>query len=691
MVSGFPVSRSGPSTPPRSRLPVGCCQGFVTTASRSPQRELTRILFLGAGSVNARPEGCSSLERGKLGHSGWISDVLAMSWAQAEELLPTTVGGTALMSANELRVELSRAEALGLLPVAVPAPGPSGRGRLALELEAAIEDALMRRGACPPGIGAAASLEESLSDQLYRSRLIEMRGLVLGVPSLEGTVGLGGALDPEDSAVLRWWLGVARERPVRLLLDRANSTLLVYGPPRPLDSFFVESPRVALVAVPESSPALAPEVASSAKTMELSEPPPAVVEQDGALSFQAPLEETPETTAHFSELFADAKIEVVDDRPSSIGELAEAVLETLSAATPAPSDVTEQPPVVSEEPAAVAAEPEPAIAAEPEPSLAADASPEAPVSRVEAAPAPVAADPEPAAEPAPERPALEVPPLYPRAKEEWPGWVRDLEATRGPRPLAVIERTFVASYVPLRAAVSQGIAEGAARRALDIWSQNFANSYRDAFDALRVRGKRPAMVLDAPDIALRTARLHGARTVQLLLIDGLRFDLGLRVEQRVRALMGHKAALAERLLLWSALPSTTEVQLELIGRGAPGLSELTSAVESELPVARGRGASTPRRVKAGHRDLFKLDLIEARLSEPGAPEAERLDALADEVSTAVADFLGKQPARTLVLAFGDHGFCLDSREHGTTAAVSGGASPEEVLVPAFAWLVGGLH
>ncbi len=587
-----------------------------------------------------------------------------MSWAQAEEFLPASVGDTALMSANELRVELSRAEAQGLLPVAMPAPGPGGRGRLALDLEAAIEDALMRRGACPPGIGAAASLDDSLSDQLYRSRLIEMRGLVVGVPSLAGTVGLGGALDPEDSAVLRWWIGVARERPVRLLIDRENSTLMVYGPPRSLESFLGEPARLSLTAVPEPSPALAPEVASSAKTMELSEPPPAVVEHDGVLSFQAPAEETPEPAPEFSGILIDAKIEVVADRPSSIGELAEAVLETLSASTPAPSDVTERPPVALEE------EPAPAEPAAAEP----------------APPAPA-----PANEPAIEQPTLDVPPLFPRAREEWPGWVRDLEATRGPRPLAVIERTFVTSYVPLLGAVREGIADSTAERALGIWSQNFANSYREAFDALRVRGKRPAMVLDAPDIALRTARLHGARTVQLLLIDGLRFDLGLRVEQRVRALMGHKAALAERLLLWSALPSTTEVQLELIGRGAPGLAELTSVVESEVPVARGRGASTPRRVKAGHRDLFKLDLIEARLSEPGLPEPERLDLLADEVSTAVADFLGKQPARSLVLAFGDHGFRLDAREQGTTAAVSGGASPEEVLVPAFAWLVGGLH
>jgi hypothetical protein len=96
-------------------------------------------------------------------------------------------------------------------------------------------------------------------------------------------------------------------------------------------------------------------------------------------------------------------------------------------------------------------------------------------------------------------------------------------------------------------------------------------------------------------------------------------------------------------------------------------------------------------VRAGHRDLFKLDIVEARLSELGPREPERLNALAAEVATSVVEFLSKQPARTLVLAFGDHGFLLDPRENGTTPARRGGSSPEEVLVPAFAWLVGGLH
>jgi hypothetical protein len=175
------------------------------------------------------------------------------------------------------------------------------------------------------------------------------------------------------------------------------------------------------------------------------------------------------------------------------------------------------------------------------------------------------------------------------------------------------------------------------------------------------------------------------------LIDGMRFDLGLRVEQRVRALIGQQAALTDRLLLWSALPSVTEVQLELIGRGPEGLLRPTGETEAELPVARGRSASMLRRVRAGHRDLLKLDLVEARLAELGAAEAPRLDSLSDEIARVVTDYLAAQPPRTLVLAFGDHGFVLDPMDGGTAAMRSGGSSPEEVLVPAFAWLVGGVH
>jgi hypothetical protein len=323
------------------------------------------------------------------------------------------------------------------------------------------------------------------------------------------------------------------------------------------------------------------------------------------------------------------------------------------------------------------------------PDLAAFSTPP-PVVAAALPPAPAEEEAEFEPSPVPPEP-FERGPLFPSAAQDWRTWAEELTAARGPKPLSVIERMFVSAYVPLADAVARGIADPSARQVLTTWANAFEQSYREAFAALRVRGKRPSMVLDIPEIALRIGRLHGARRVELIAVDGLRFDLGLRVEQRVRWRMAQEVALTERLLLWSALPSTTGVQLELLGRGPEALKTWTGEVSSELPVARGQNARSPRRVKVGHRDLLKLDLVEARLGDPGDHEAERLDGLADELSEVLSAQLRRLPARTLAIVFGDHGFKLDSMDSGTTSAKSGGASPEEVLVPAFAWLVGGVH
>ena len=130
---------------------------------------------------------------------------------------------------------------------------------------------------------------------------------------------------------------------------------------------------------------------------------------------------------------------------------------------------------------------------------------------------------------------------------------------------------FAKSYVPLRDAYLRGIAPPEVGGVLEAWATSFAKSYTETFSALRVRTKRPTMVLDVPDVALRIGRLHGARSVQLLLVDGLRFDLGLRFEALLRERLGHEAALTERLLLWSALPTDTATQLDLLGRGPDAL------------------------------------------------------------------------------------------------------------------------
>jgi hypothetical protein len=561
-------------------------------------------------------------------------------------------GEVSLVGPEVLRELLRAADDDGYLSVVLSPPGPGQRGDLALVISEAIDGALEQRGACPPGIGAATDLGASLSDQLYRARLVELRGLALALPTLEGIANLAGALDAEDSAVLRWWMAATRERPVRFYIDAKNRYAGVYDRPTPLQDLLEQRPR----RTQPPAPALAPEVSASSEAMELSSPPPVVA--------------LPEQREEVSE----SESIVEEAREAATAELDVAFVAALADAsrdTPAVEAVQVAAPVIELELELELAEPVAApTPAEETAEVMTNVATEAALENIEFARGP----------------------LFPNADGEWRTWMHDLEAARGPKPLAVVERMFVTSYVPLCDAFARGIAAPEAKKTIDTWSASFEQSYKEAFDALRVSGKRPTMVLDVPELALRMGRLHGARSVQLVLVDGLRFDLGLRVEQRLRGLLGQSAALTERLLLWSALPATTAVQLELIGRGAEALREFTGNVESEVPVARGRMATTLRRIKAGHRELLKLDVVESTMSEPAdGSETDRLDDLADETARALGSYMKRLPSRTLVMIFGDHGFVLDPLGGGTARARHGGASPEEVLVPAYAWLVGGVH
>jgi hypothetical protein len=653
-----------------------------------------------------------------------LGGLLGVSATGASETI-----GPRLVRLTDLANLMAEAEEQALLPVLVAPLRPADRGKLALVLEEAIEAALERRGACPPGVGAAADLDSSLGDQLYRARLVEARGLCLFVASLEGAATLAGALDAEDSAVLRFWFEAARTRPVRLLLDESNRALAAYGPPIPLAELVDGAARAGIASAREATPLVAPEVAASAETMELSESPPAVASKETRPEPPASTTGEPEPDASSALPNDDRQAAPPIHEPLLAGEMARALVEKLGLESPArPLTLldTEPTPPSAQTPVA------PPVFADELPTMhdagasvhLVQASAQDEISAVHAvgshretlpdtetpAPSDVAAPPVPSldaeVEPAamPEAPAAAaVPagdtavatelqgPLHPAAASDWQSWVRDLEGARGPRPLAVVERMFAMSYVPLRDAYLRGIAPSEVLTTLEGWAASFAKSYREAFDALRVRGKRPTMVLDVPEAALRIGRLHGARSVQLLLVDGLRFDLGLRVELGLRARLGREVALTERLLLWSALPSNTATQLELIGRGSEGLREFSGVPESEVPVARGRMAKTPRRIKAGHRELWKLDLVEARLSEAGGAESPRLDALGVEVTDAIAELCEKLPPRTLLFVFGDHGFHLEPHGDGTGPLEHGGSRPEEVLVPAFAWLVGGVQ
>jgi len=742
-----------------------------------------------------------------------------------------------------------RAQALGYLWVELGPPGPEYRGRLGLYIEESLENRLEQLGAPPAGIHASTSLDASLSDQLYRARFVERRGLALGIPNLEGIANLGRTLDADDSSVLRWWIAATADRPVRLVVSTQNQFLRVYPSPVLFDSLFEVAPE------PVSPRAPSVALAESAQAMELSDLPPSVFEaptiippapepeapveagagpasdepttdvlgtrvapiqdialpgldralglldEEEAVSPEVPalaldtrgpsydevlaidearravtLAPPPDESApDESVLWAAAEeamaipapaplptdvpapkaerplpalsgmplgevpgidaaeflrvleedsrrppaAEPVQAAPSeavvapSLAEPAavDADLDPLPVPTPLPqkklrrpflrlSEASEEEPVPS---AAVPVEPEPAPkAALPSSALHAPAPPMS-ASRMPEAPAARAPEPEVTAEPTVELPVraeaappARTPALDPNdpfnqlAQHEWRTWRDALSRAAGPRPLAAIERMFVTDYTRLAEAARRGIADETATSALAEWQASFQKSYAETFDALRVRGKRPTMVLDLPDVAQRLGRLQGARRVQLLLIDGLRFDLGLMVQERLRAKVD--AALTERLLLWSALPSTTTYQLELLGKGPEGLLERFDVEDSPTLVARGRAARSPRRIRTGRVELQKIDVVEDALRTLGRPIAERFDEIAAETADAIAEHMAAQAPRTLVVVFGDHGFRLDPARAGTTEEVrQGGSTPEEVLVPAFAWLTGAVH
>jgi hypothetical protein len=456
-----------------------------------------------------------------------------MTSAGATEPQPASRGELRFIEAAQLPSLRGTAAAASMLQTEIPYLSAALRGQLGEFIEAAVEDALRRAGvprSCPP----ASTFSASLTEQLTRARTAGFRGLVLALGSLCEVAGVGGVLDPEDSAALRGWVAATRTLPITVLLDRRDLALAGYGAPQRLGAL-----------------------------LGWSEPP--------ARGPRA--EEAPQAPQQDSRRLAE-----------------------------------------------------------------------------------------------------------------------ELHAARGPKPLGVVERLFLTRYVPLAEAEIRGEIDAFGRQVRADWAANFSRSYTEAFQALRVTGKRPAMVFDVPQIAARIARLHGARAVELLLVDGMRYDLGLRVQQRLGAALGGKAVCADTMLLWSALPSTTPVQLDLLAHGLEALNRPMTGEEPEaFPVARERHVSVPRRVKVGQRDVMKIDVVEARLREAGPPLPERLEGIADEVARGVLRHADGLPERTLLVVFGDHGFQVDTSPTGSSPARQGGSSPEEILVPGFAWLLGGIH
>jgi hypothetical protein len=278
--------------------------------------------------------------------------------------------------------------------------------------------------------------------------------------------------------------------------------------------------------------------------------------------------------------------------------------------------------------------------------------------------------------------------------DHWRSWAIALGAARGPQPLASFERLFVESYMPLANAIAAGIDDARALRAHDEFKAGFERTYTDAFATFGATGRRPRLVMDAYDVAVKQARLHNARTTHVLLVDAMRHDLGCLVRDELAARAAGVASLTNESLLWSSLPTITHRQLETLARGIDAL-RAPAAVEDTTESLRGRSAETVRRLRVGSRELYKLDVVPAMLGALPDPSANATPAhvvaalpdIAASVSDALLRHIETLPPRTLLLVLGDHGFTIDRRGRIT----HGGATPEEVLVPCLAYLVGDLH
>lgn len=568
----------------------------------------------------------------------------------------TPLDGELAFASEEAQVQrISELLGAGAMVVEVPSPPASMRGRLAEHVDERVERALGIRGAPSPYLTTWASMPEDaearLADQLFRARTVGATGIAIAMGSLARIAA--PALTPEDSAALRALARATHTSPLAVLIDDGDAAMGGYGEPVALDLMLrmaKASARVEELAEELETRAPAPSSEPACASTTEPEPQPESAPQ---LAAEADPVSVPE-----AEMAVEAGMAV---------EI-EVAVAVEAAPCVEPPDLTET---------AVDAP----VAEKTAPEILTIPPPPAPVDVIKTV----------AREAARRRATAGVPVSGP--SDFWRSWAIALSAARGPQPLAAFERLFVESYMPLANAIAEGLDDPRAVRAHDEFRDGFERTYADAFVTFGVTGRRPRLVMDAFDVAVKQARLHNARATHVLVVDAMRHDLGCIVRDQIAARAAGTISLTSESLLWSALPTTTYRQLETLARGMDALRAPAADEGSES--LRGRSAETVRRMRVGSRELYKLDVVPSMLGalpDPnvGASAAHVVAALSD-IGASVADALLRHvetlTPRTLLLVLGDHGFTVDRKGRIT----HGGATPEEVLVPCLAYLVGDLH
>lgn len=591
------------------------------------------------------------------------------------------------------------AERDALLEVIIRSPETAWRGRFAEFIDRRIEASLLEAGAGERGDGVPRNLEDTLRDQLLRAGSVGRDGLALRFDELDN-LARAGVLDATDSRTLRWWLDAETRHALRIELSRSVAALRAYLAPVSVASLVAalgdeRTAHARLSATPLmpaallSSAAVGPRARSEeafappiqAQPPARSEPPTPPASGDSATAVPEPPLEPPRATSLDvddtppppsnvlgDDFFEDGSCEALLPGPRPVATPVQ-----LAASVPATSEVTDAADdcallqALQREPPEAVSAPAAALPARPSSESQRPGEPITPRSGpVTRRPAPPVSRDEAALRALDEKPHLRL-------------WREGLERAEGVQSWDDLERLYIANYLPLSHALEAGEVGDAARAALGSWSSSFQECYTRAFERLKQGGQRPTMICDVPQLAFSLAREHGVPRTRLLLVDGMRFDVGQRVHDKLRLQLGKVAQCVARGVLWAALPAHSAVQLELLARGSTALRKLTPSVDQSHWVSRGAAARRLRPVRVGAISLSKLDILESDFAAERW-DRETLDRAAAEVAVSVGRAIKQEPAGTLAIVFSDHGMVGYGED--------GSASPEQVLVPYDAWLVG---
>jgi hypothetical protein len=293
--------------------------------------------------------------------------------------------------------------------------------------------------------------------------------------------------------------------------------------------------------------------------------------------------------------------------------------------------------------------------------------------------------------------------LAARALDAVPAWEKLFRDHLGLAHLAVCELRETVKTLGLDERIDLRPLVEPHGKELDRIAGEFERFYLDSLPRAGERGAgRPARMEDVFG-ELRGKyehKLHPSE-VRIVLMDGMRWDVWHRIKKNVLPGLRATYRVVDEVLLWSAYPTTTKVQLDKAGLLPPEeVSKAAEARQDYRPSYGSRetgarlGTAKPDRLLPGFMPLVgpagewveRLNLVDDKVHESTLDLLALLGEIELHCRRTLAILLEEAPRGCLVFLFSDHGFREDARwkpsaRHRRARYHHGGASPWEVITP----------